>query len=470
MVATACNSLNISQEGMVYFDGISVFSGIDGDTINYVLTSNGPGVAPSFQASGSQEIDLNGDVGTLAMFLGNGYSLNAGLSSLRCGLTVGFTAIAATSMNLNVTDANDNTLIGLSSGLAGASGVENTALGYLSASSLTDGSLNTAIGARALASCAHASHNTAIGDGALNACNVDGNTAIGYHALVLATHGFNASLGYLSLSACTTGEQNTSVGHGSGVGVTTGSANTSIGYSTLTGACGSNNTCVGNTSLVINTGSNNTAIGVGSLGHYLGDNNTAVGYLACRDTTGVGNTAVGHISLVINTSGIDNTAVGFQSLSNLLTGNSNTVLGYNSGSSYTGSESGNLLINNVGVIGDSNITRIGTSQTDFYPIGILHTNSGRTVNLTTPGAYPYTTLTTDDVILVDSSSSRTIVPLGSPINGTRYIIKDNVGSAGTNNITVTPSGKNIDGQASFIINTNYGSITIVYNGSEWSVI
>lgn len=91
-------------------------------------------------------------------------------------------------------------------------------------------------------------------------------------------------------------------------------------------------------------------------------------------------------------------------------------------------------------------------------------------SVTSPGAYPYTTLTTDSVIIVDSSSPRTITPLGSPATGQFYTIKDSVGSAATNNITVTPSGKNIDGAASFVINTNYGSIDIVYNGTEWSVI
>ena len=94
---------------------------------------------------------------------------------------------------------------------------------------------------------------------------------------------------------------------------------------------------------------------------------------------------------------------------------------------------------------------------------------GQYVNVTTPGAYPYTTLISDYLILVDTSSARTITPLASPATGAKYIIKDNVGSAAANNITVTPSGKNIDGSASYVINVNYGSITIIYNGTEWSV-
>jgi hypothetical protein len=56
------------------------------------------------------------------------------------------------------------------------------------------------------------------------------------------------------------------------------------------------------------------------------------------------------------------------------------------------------------------------------------------------------------------------------VTGTTYRIKDSVGSAAANNISVTPSGKNIDGVATFLINTNYGSIDITYNGTEWNVL
>ncbi len=91
------------------------------------------------------------------------------------------------------------------------------------------------------------------------------------------------------------------------------------------------------------------------------------------------------------------------------------------------------------------------------------------VKVVTPGAYPYTTVPQDALIKVDTSSARTIVPLASPTTGQRHIIKDTVGSAAANNITVTPSGKNIDGAASSTINVNYGSIEIIYNGTEWSI-
>ncbi len=96
--------------------------------------------------------------------------------------------------------------------------------------------------------------------------------------------------------------------------------------------------------------------------------------------------------------------------------------------------------------------------------------SNNAVTVVTPGSYPYTTVPQDNLILVDTSSPRTIIPLASPTTGQVHRIKDNVGSGNSNNITITPSGKNIDGASSFVINTNYGSVDIVYNGTQWNVV
>jgi hypothetical protein len=53
------NSLNITQQGTVYFNGVSVFTGIDGSTTGKVLTSNGTGVAPSFQSLSTNYTNVN---------------------------------------------------------------------------------------------------------------------------------------------------------------------------------------------------------------------------------------------------------------------------------------------------------------------------------------------------------------------------------------------------------------------------
>lgn len=125
---------------------------------------------------------------------------------------------------------------------------------------------------------------------------------------------------------------------------------------------------------------------------------------------------------------------------------------------------GTLLYNAISFYGASSTSNITTAvQTPLVM-------SNNAVRVTTPGAYPYTTIPQDNVILVDTSAARTIVPLASPTTGQMHRIKDNAGSAAANNITVTPSGKNIDGSASFLINTNYGSIDIVYNGAQWNIL
>ena len=54
--------------------------------------------------------------------------------------------------------------------------------------------------------------------------------------------------------------------------------------------------------------------------------------------------------------------------------------------------------------------------------------------------------------------------------GKVYIIKDTSGQAFTSNITVSAPGTTIDGQPSYLLNTDYGSITLVFNGTEWSVV
>lgn len=91
---------------------------------------------------------------------------------------------------------------------------------------------------------------------------------------------------------------------------------------------------------------------------------------------------------------------------------------------------------------------------------------------------PYTVLTTDDVILVDTNlfaSSMSVILLASPaVDGQIWTIKDWSGAAAAFNITVTVSGdaNTIDGASSFVINQNYESVGFVYSVAEgtYSVI
>lgn len=63
-----------------------------------------------------------------------------------------------------------------------------------------------------------------------------------------------------------------------------------------------------------------------------------------------------------------------------------------------------------------------------------------------------------------------VVLPANPVTGQTYIIKDVSGTAQAFPITVTAIGHTIDGSASATINTNYGSITLVFNGTDWSIV
>ncbi len=79
-------------------------------------------------------------------------------------------------------------------------------------------------------------------------------------------------------------------------------------------------------------------------------------------------------------------------------------------------------------------------------------------------ATPYTVLSTDEYIGVNVAGAVVInLPAANSANFTLnyLIIKDESGNAGVNNITITPNGTDkIDGAATKVINTNYGSFRL----------
>lgn len=85
---------------------------------------------------------------------------------------------------------------------------------------------------------------------------------------------------------------------------------------------------------------------------------------------------------------------------------------------------------------------------------------------------PYQALSTDFFIGVNNTGlvPFSVVLPANPQTGKVYIIKDVSGTASTDPITVTAIGHTIDGAASATINTDYGSITLVFDGVEWSII
>lgn len=79
--------------------------------------------------------------------------------------------------------------------------------------------------------------------------------------------------------------------------------------------------------------------------------------------------------------------------------------------------------------------------------------------------------TKDNVVLVDTSSAAFTITLPSPVNGRELTFKDIKGTFATHNLTLNPGSAKIDTVAgSAVYSTNFQSITLVSNGTDWFII
>ena len=249
--------------GNLKFSGTLLPNNLAG-TAGQVLTSGGPGIAPTWVSAGSATgWTISGNAGTTsANYIGTNSNvpLNFRVNSINSG-TIDPTLI--------------NTFFGYQSGLSNSTGNNNTAIGQRALTNNTTGIENTAVGVNTLPSN-NSNYNTAIGKGALftqtTAGGFGSNTAIGYQGLYLNSAGYqNASLGYLAGYNNQTGAKNTFVGANAGPAsaLLTGDENTFIGsnagtsLATLTNstAIGANAQVTTSNSLVLGSGVN---VGIGT--------------------------------------------------------------------------------------------------------------------------------------------------------------------------------------------------------------
>jgi hypothetical protein len=78
--------------------------------------------------------------------------------------------------------------------------------------------------------------------------------------------------------------------------------------------------------------------------------------------------------------------------------------------------------------------------------------------------------TLDEYFLGVIYDGLTTITLPAGALGKAYIIKDSIGDAETNPITIVAAGSTIDGETSYILNVNWASIGLVYNGIEWNIV
>jgi hypothetical protein len=202
-----------------------------------------------------------------------------------------------------------------------------------------------------------------------------------------------------------------------------------------------------------------------------------------------------------------------------LTGNAFTFTGGTTGLTFAGAGTtetlggtlvvanggtGRATLTNHGILvgaGTSAITQLGVASNGQLPIGsagadpVLATltaganititngagsitiaaNTGAsTINYTgvNHAASPYTVLAADDYISADVTGGViTILLPNAPATGRIFIVKDKVGLAATSNITVTTVGGavNIDGATTFVMNTAYEAVNVIFNGTSYEV-
>jgi hypothetical protein len=197
------------------------------------------------------------------------------------------------------------------------------------------------------------------------------NTGVGASALLSSTTGgFNSAFGVNALQFNTMGGSNAAFGINALQFNTTGNNNAAFGESALNANTASGNSAFGQQALFSNTtGSLNSAFGL----HVLFSN-----------TTGSNNAAFGDGALFMNTGG-QNSAFGGNALQNLGAGSSNTAVGAGAGGNLLAGN-GNIYIGNAGVNSESNIIRIGASQTATFVAGISGATSASGVAVLVNGS------------------------------------------------------------------------------------
>ena len=143
-----------------------------------------------------------------------------------------------------------------------------------------------------------------------------------------------------------------------------------------------------------------------------------------------------------------NSSIGFTMAHNLRANTINPVNGGDQEDLYTISNN-NMIYGSL----QGNIILIRKTDTDYtlkntdYYVGVTDTTSSRTI------------------FLPDTSSASL-----KPRIGQCFIIKDESGGAASHIITIATNGGTIDGLTSALININYGSVTAVFDGTNYFII
>lgn len=457
--------------------------------------------------------------------LPNSCNIGIGSYSMIGGGVPGCNNVAIGYCSVNGSGQNN---IGIGNGTfcaAGSTICDNVGIGFEAMRWNSSTMCNIGIGTQVLFCGDYACDNIALGHQALYAgCYAWGNIALGQQALYKNDCGcYNVAIGSAAMCENLCGFFNVAIGAGALAMGTTTNDNVAIGIQAMS-CCngGASNVAIGSCSMMVNdAGYGNVANGSYTLlSNTFGEYNVAIGQFGmCSNTIGCSNIGVGAYALNYNSIGCENIGIGgcglfcnnngkynvgvgtCAGLRNV-TGCSNIFIGNKAGSFET--TSNKLYISNSSTVrpliyGDFT-TKCITVHGDFKTSGttsllvapvsgsgsdaILVWNSSDKIIKQIPQSsgsgdknniYSKTTVTGSTLlttgstyaILVNHSAPVSITLPASPVDGEVFKIKDaSTTGAGTNNITISRNGKNIDRVAAdAIIDTNGGALELMYDAT-----
>lgn len=128
--------------------------------------------------------------------------------------------------------------------------------------------------------------------------------------------------------------------------------------------------------------------------------------------------------------------------------------------------------NPTSILAGTGITVTPTTGTGANTITIS-TGGPEILNVRVAVATPVTVVAaTDEVVSVEVPGPVAVaVNLPAGVTGQVFYIKDGLGLATpATPITITPAAGTIDGAATATVNAPYGSLTLVYSGTQWLIL
>lgn len=134
-------------------------------------------------------------------------------------------------------------------------------------------------------------------------------------------------------------------------------------------------------------------------------------------------------------------------------------------------QNGNLLVNNGSVLA-SNYYGVNNAPASF-PTGLVSSGTCQIYDFIRNVTGNYTVTALNDQIIHFtgiSGGTLTMPPTLRATRGKTYIVKDAGGAATSHNIIISGSGTNkIDGQTTYSLNSNYESVSLYTDGTNWFI-